>query len=538
VLLARRALRAGRHLTILSEGAMVRPTLARVVILFVVAAGLGATLAAARPTLAAGLSVHAKDKRAAHADPAVPMDSAAIVERYGAAVVSISTVPPGQPGGPDAAPTLASVGPDDPFVPFFKRETPQPPTPQPVMQPSPVPAPPSASQPAPTQGDAVDLPTAVSGVGSGFIVSADGLIVTTAHVVDDAEQVSVRLADKRLFTGKVLGVDAASDVALVKIDASRLPTVKLGDSSRVRPGESVLAVGLTERAEPTVTSGIVSASPRTLPDGSRFAFFQTDLAHSPDNSGGPVFNRAGEVVGIAVEIYAGADAASSLTFAIPISTLPDVRQRLQTARATPAVDGAGSANGAGIDVEDVSPGLAAALGLPRAAGALVDGVDPASALAASGLKAGDIIVKVADKPIEHAADVADLLSALPADTPTAIKLVRNRKPLSVTVGAATGGPIAPAGAAVSGEDRLGLTMHPLSLGERRASDLPLGMMVDAAAGPAAKAGIRAGDIVLSLDDTLVETPQQVADLEAKAGKAMTVMIQRNHTRSFVSVKLR
>ena len=514
---------------------MVRPTLARVALLLAVTVGLGATLALARPALAAGLSFHAKDKRAPHAEPAVQMDSAAVVERYGAAVVSIGTAPPGQP---DPAPTLASIGPDDPFVPFFKRETPQPPTAQPVPQPSPVPAPPSASQPVQAQGDAVDLPTAVSGVGSGFIVSADGLIVTTAHVVDDAGEVSVRLADKRLFTGKVLGVDAASDVALVKIDASRLPTVRLGDSSRVRPGESVITVGLTERAEPTVTSGIVSASPRTLPDGSRFAFFQTDLAHSPDNSGGPVFNRVGEVVGIAVEIYGGADAASSLTFAIPISTVSDVRQRLQSARAAPAAEGATGANGAGIDVEDVSPGLAAALGLPRAAGALVDTVDPASGLAASGLKAGDIVVKVGDKPIERAADLADLLSALPADSPTVIKLVRNRKTLSVTVGAAAGGPAGPAGAALSGEDRLGLTMHPLSLGERRASDLPLGMMVDAVTGAAAKAGIRPGDIVLSLDDTLVETPQQVAELEAKAGKAMTVMIQRNHTRSFVSVKLR
>jgi len=519
---------------------MVRPTLARVAILLAVTVGLGATLAVARPTLAAGLSFHAKDKRAPHTEPAVPMDSAAIVERYGAAVVSISTVPPAQAGQPDSAPTLASIGPDDPFVPFFKRETPQPPTAQPVPQPPPVPAPPSASPPAPTQGDAADLPSAVSGVGSGFIVSADGLIVTTAHVVDDAEQVSVRLADKRLFTGKVLGVDAASDVALVKIDANRLPVVKLGDASRVRPGESVLTVGLTDRAEPTVTSGIISASPRTLPDGSRFAFFQTDLAHSPDNSGGPVFNRAGEVVGIAVEVYAGTDAASSLTFAIPIGTVAEMRQRLLSARATPAADGAAGpagANGAGIDVEDVSPGLAAALGLPRAAGALVDTVDPASALAASGLKAGDIVVKVGDKPIERAADLADLLPALPSDTPTVIKLVRNRKTLSVTVGPAASAPAGPASAAVSGEDRLGLTMHPLSLGERRASDLPLGMMVDAVTGAAAKAGIRPGDIVLSLDDTLVETPQQVAELEAKAGKALTVMIQRNHTRSFVSVKL-
>jgi serine protease Do len=306
----------------------------------------------------------------------------------------------------------------------------------------------------------------------------------------------------------------------------------------VRVGEQVLAIGSPDRFQNTVTAGIVSATSRTLPDGSNFPLFQTDVSVNPDNSGGPLFNRAGEVVGIDVQVYADSDRYPSLAFAIPINMAAKVRLQVQATQAT-------SPGGLGVEVQDVGPGLAVAFGLPRPAGALVNSVAPGTTAAASGLKPGDVIIRIGDKPIDRSAELGEDAAALPPGTKTTLRLIRNHRPMTITVvvGASAESPkVRPSeggSGSVSGSgDRLGLSMHPLTEDERRASDLAVGLMVDGVDGPAAKAGIQSGDIVLSLNDTLVETQADVTALEAKAGKQVAVLIQRNHARSFVLVEVK
>lgn len=479
------------------------------------------------------------------------IDFPSIVERYGPAVVNIVASGDARQAQAASADPLDAA---DPFAAFFAR-------------------PPKPGQ---GQGQNQDGPRAIIGTGSGFIVSPDGLILTAAHVVDDADEVTVRLTDKREFKAKVLAVDVPSGVAVLQIDATKLPAVKLGDSSHVRPGEPVLTIGSPDGVDNAVTAGIVSTTSRVLPDGSSFPFFQTDVALNPDNSGGPIFNRAGEVVGIDVQVYADADGYNSLTFAIPINTANKVRTQLQAQAQKPP-----SGNGLGVDVEDVSPGLAAAVGLPRAAGALVDAVEAGSPAAASGLKAGDVIVRIGERPIDRSADFVNEAAALPPGAKAPLKLIRNRRWMTTTLAAAAAataesgndaagvtpvaaqvaddsgaGPVADgafasgraaaagpvpvrlAAPAAAGTERLGLVMHALSESERRSTGLPVGLMVDDVRNPAAKAGVRRGDVVLSLNETLVETQDQANEIVARSGKLVSLLIQRNNARSFVSVKLR
>ncbi|MFT0170558.1 trypsin-like peptidase domain-containing protein [Paraburkholderia mimosarum] len=513
-------------------------------------------------------------------------DFFSLAERYGPAVVHViarstedQTAPPEQAAIDDA----------DPFSAFFRRPT------------------------QPTSDPGAAAPRVMTGVGSGFIVSPDGVVLTTAHVVDGAEQVTVRLTDKREFKAEVVAVDPLSDVAVLQIDGHDLPFVKLADSAKVHAGEPVLSIGSPDSYQNTVTTGIVSAASRTLPDGKAFPFLQTDVAFNPDNSGGPIFNRAGEVIGIDVQIYADVGRYGGLTFAIPIDAANRFRAQLQARKAEPATNAdaakPGSAGGParirtfGMQVEDVSPGLAAALGLPHAGGALVDAVDPASPMGRAGIRTGDVIMQVGNKRVDRAATLAAALAAVPPATPAALKVIRNRKPAvagfsntafdakaadaaqgttaeqtaPVTQAAQaqtaenTDDPAAPAAADTvtksspagahhvktvmtdSGAqlaqpaaapaprvaaDRLGLVAHALSEEEKRSTGLPLGLMVDASTGPAAKAGVRPGDVVVSFDDTMVETQEEAAALEAKATKSMSLLIQRNNARSFVAVKLR
>nr|WP_254215186.1 trypsin-like peptidase domain-containing protein [Burkholderia multivorans] len=679
----------------------------------------------------------------------------AIVDRYGAAVVTIRTSAFDPQTG---EPTFAILDPDDPLAAFFRRG-----------------APPRAQGPQPPAPDT--SPRAITGSGSGFIVSPDGAILTSAHVIGDATDATVRLANGREFRATVVAVDPQSDVAVLRIDGTRLPYVPIAEATRVRAGEPVMTIGAPDGAGNTVTAGIVSATPRRLPDGSAFPFLQTDIAVNPDNSGGPVFDRAGNVVGIAMQVYTGADRYASLTFAIPIALGAKLRAQLQP----PAQAARGSgANALGLDVQDVGAGLAAALGLPRASGALVDGVEAGSPAAVAGVRAGDVIVQFGDRPVAGAAELNDLAATLAPGEQAPMRLIRNRAPVVLTVavnddaganavgadgtsgvagasggedesgaagvgvnglgmpgsrtagagaagaaatnlraagsgavgaagagagtvgsrvvgsnaadlgagssaarssgthsgaagsgaagsgvassgttrsvaagagaagssttrsvpvgsgaagvgsagsstsrsiaagsraagaGAASSSTTRSASAGVAGSgaagvgaagrgsagsgatdagapalraagtagedgddvvpaatatraapamhtaaapvgtatvtrtaarppqhgDRLGLTMHPLTDDERRSTGLPVGMMVDAVRGPAARAGIEPGDVVLELNDTLLESPADVPALEANGGDVIAVLIQRNHARRFVSVRVR
>ncbi|HDR9337797.1 TPA: trypsin-like peptidase domain-containing protein [Burkholderia multivorans] len=724
---------------------MVRQTLARAVLRAALPA-LALAVASPPPTgLAATLALPVDNGGGSPAASDVASDGfPAIVDRYGAAVVTIRTSAFDPQTG---EPTFAILDPDDPLAAFFRRG-----------------APPRAQGPQPPAPDT--SPRAITGSGSGFIVSPDGAILTSAHVIGDATDATVRLANGREFRATVVAVDPQSDVAVLRIDGARLPYVPIAEATRVRAGEPVMTIGAPDGAGNTVTAGIVSATPRRLPDGSAFPFLQTDIAVNPDNSGGPVFDRAGNVVGIAMQVYTGADRYASLTFAIPIALSAKLRAQLQP----PAQAARGSgANALGLDVQDVGAGLAAALGLPRASGALVDGVEAGSPAAVAGVRAGDVIVQFGDRPVAGAAELNDLAATLAPGEQAPMRLIRNRAPVVLTVavnddrganavgadgvtgvagagggedesgatglganglgmaGSRTGGAGAagagPAGAGAAGAatagaaathlhaagsgavratgagagtagsrvvgsnadrgagqsaarssvtrpgaagsaaassgttrpvaagsgaagagsarsstsrsvaagsraagasaasssatrsaaagaagvgaaglgsagsgatdagapalraagtagedgddvvpaatatraapamrtaaapvgtatvtrtaarppqhgDRLGLTMHPLTDDERRSTGLPVGMMVDAVRGPAARAGIEPGDVVLELNDTLLESPADVPALEANGGDVIAVLIQRNHARRFVSVRMR
>ena len=474
-------------------------------------------------------SAPVKEKRMAPANASAPLDFPAIVERYGPAVVNIRAILPEKPlaqptppapAAPAASPAPASgasseaIDGDDPLFAFFRQVMPQ------------------------SQDGQGSSPRAMSGVGSGFIVSPNGLILTTAHIVDGSDDVTVRLTDRREFKAKVVAVDGPSDVAVIQIEATKLPVVKLGDSTRVRVGEQVLTIGSPDSYQNTVTAGIVSATSRTLADGTTFPFFQTNGALNPDNSGGPVFNRAGEVVGIHVQVYADGDRFQSLTFAIPIAMANKVRAQLQAQ--SKSQDGGDAAHGAfGMQVQDVDPGLAGAFGLPRAAGALVIAIEPGSPAATSKLKPGDVIVQIGDKPVEHSADLTDQDAVPQSGTKVPVKLIRNRKQMTIMVNLTASAQYASTGVSDVGPlDHLGLSMHPLTDDERRSTGLAEGLMVEDVSGTAGTAGIKPGDVVLSLNGTLVASQDELAALAAKAGKKAALLIQRNHARSFVTVDLK
>lgn len=473
----------------------------------VIASILGGIWCLQPTAIAAGVApAPAKGVGLSPAVAAATVDLPTIVERYGPAVVNISATVPDQ-STPGSAPE--DLDPDDPFIQIFQRSTPQ------FRQP---------------QGSS---PRAVRGVGSGFIVSPDGLILTNAHVVDRAEEVTVKLTDRREFKAKVLAVDPRSDVAVIRIDAKKLPTVKLGDSSRVRAGELVLMIGSPHGPENTVTAGIVSAAPRAQPEGSLVPFIQTDVNVDTDNAGGPLLNRSGEVIGINVQIYGQTDGGySGLTFAIPINVAVQVEKQLLALRKVPQ-------GSLGIGVQDVDQGLARAFGLPRPAGALINSVEPGSPAAASGLKPGDVITQIGDKAIDRSAEFGEHVAALKPGTKVALTLIRDRKPTTATI-------VASASEKKPGTQqdesstarRLGLAVRPLNENEGQATGLAEGLAVDEVHEPAASAGIQPGDIILSFNGTPVKTAEQMDTLTAKAGKQVALLILHNNARIFVSVELR
>ncbi|MBU9559090.1 trypsin-like peptidase domain-containing protein [Burkholderia multivorans] len=388
---------------------MVRQTLARAV-LHAALSALALAVASPSPTaVAATVALPVDNGSGPPAASDVASDGfPAIVDRYGAAVVTIRTSAFDPQTG---EPTFAILDPDDPLAAFFRRG-----------------APPRAQGPQPPAPDT--SPRAITGSGSGFIVSPDGAILTSAHVIGDATDATVRLANGREFRATVVAVDPQSDVAVLRIDGARLPYVPIAEATRVRAGEPVMTIGAPDGAGNTVTAGIVSATPRRLPDGSAFPFLQTDIAVNPDNSGGPVFDRAGNVVGIAMQVYTGADRYASLTFAIPIALGAKLRAQLEP----PAQAARGSgANALGLDVQDVGAGLAAALGLPRASGALVDGVEAGSPAAVAGVRAGDVIVQFGDRPVAGAAELNDLAATLAPGEQAPMRLIRNRAPVVLTI---------------------------------------------------------------------------------------------------------
>lgn len=368
-------------------------------------------------------------------------------------------------------------------------------------------------------------------LGSGFIVSTDGVILTNAHVIDDATEVTVKLTDRREFRAKVIGSDKPSDVAVLKIDASGLPVVKLGSSLKERVGEWVLAIGSPFGFENSVTAGIVSAKSRSLPDGTYVPFIQTDVAVNPGNSGGPLFNMQGEVIGINSQIYTRSGGYQGLSFAIPIDLAIKVKDQLQKF-------GKVSRGRLGVTIQEVNQQLADSFGLKRPSGALVASVEEDGPAAKAGIKAGDVILQFNGHAIASSSELpAQVADAKPGSTAT-LQISRNGKTreIEVKLGELDSGKLASADSPGEAHGRLGLAVRPLSPDESRQAG-EKGLMVEQASGPAARAGIHPGDLVLAVNGTPVRSVAQLRALVAKSGKTLALLIQRDDDKIFIPVDL-
>ncbi len=368
------------------------------------------------------------------------------------------------------------------------------------------------------------------GQGSGFIVSADGLVLTNAHVVRDAKQVTVKLSDRREFSARVLGSDPATDIAVLKIDAKGLPTVTLGDPRSVQVGDWVLAIGAPFGFEQTATQGIVSAKGRSLPGDSYVPFIQTDAAVNPGNSGGPLFDAAGRVVGINAQIYSQSGGFQGLAFAIPLDVALRVKEQIV---ATGKVDHARL----GVTVQDLSAPLAASFGLTAPDGALVASVAPGSAAAKAGLKAGDVITAVGGEPVQVAGDVSQRVGLAKPGERMNLTVWRDKSRTEIPVTLGRAGSDDPQAAAEPQGGSLGLAVRPLERDELRGAGLDHGLLVEQVSGPAQLAGVQPGDVLLALNGKPVRAIEQVREALKSHPKSVALLVSRDGQQIFVPVNL-
>lgn len=369
-------------------------------------------------------------------------------------------------------------------------------------------------------------------LGSGFIISPDGLVLTNAHVVAGAQQVTVTLSDHREYKAKVLGVDRTSDIAVLKIDAHGLPTVRLGNSDQLSVGDYVMAIGAPFGLSETATAGIVSATGRSLPDDGYVPFIQTDAAVNPGNSGGPLFNANGAVVGINSQIYSNSGGYQGISFAIPINVAMQIEKQIVT-------DGKVSHGQLGVEVQNVTQSLAHSFRLNAPEGALVAQVQPDSAAARAGLKPGDVILKYNGTSIGDAGQLSARVNMTAPGEHATLQVWRDGKPMSVgvTVGSATRVAANDAQASPAAASHLGLTVRPMTPEELSSAGLSHGLVVEDVQGPAAQAGIQQGDVVLAVDGTPVHSVTQLKDLASQHDKQLALLIQRGEQRLFVPIEL-
>ena len=376
------------------------------------------------------------------------------------------------------------------------------------------------------------------GVGSGFILTSDGFIMTNAHVVDGAEQVLVTLTDKREFTARIVGADKRTDVAVVKIEATGLPPVTLGDPNKLKVGEWVMAIGSPFGLENTVTAGIVSAKGRDT--GDYLPFIQTDVAINPGNSGGPLINMRGEVIGINSQIYSRSGGFMGISFAIPIDEADNVSKQL---RATGRVQ----RGRLGVGIGDVSKEIAESLGLSKPQGALINNIEAGSPADKAGLEAGDVILKFDGKTIEKSSDLPRAVGGTKPGTKSQITVLRRgvTKEMPITVGefevektAAVKGAEKPA-AKETGQ-LLGLTVSDLTDAMKKELKLRGGVKVDAVAEPAAKAGIREGDVILQIGNIEVPDTKSFAQVLGRLDKSkpVNVLLRRGEWAQYVLIRPR
>ncbi len=457
-------------------------------------------------------------------------DFADLVERTGPAVVNIRTTARSRSAsGPGAGPQLPEGMEDSELYDFFRR----------FMPPRQGPSPRGRGEGrGEGGGGGSEVPR---GVGSGFIIGADGYLLTNHHVVEGADEIYVTLTDKRELKGRLIGSDRRTDVALVKIEGTGLPSLKIGDPSRLRVGEWVVAIGSPFGLDNTVTAGIVSAKGRDT--GDYLPFIQTDVAVNPGNSGGPLINLRGEVVGINSQIYSRTGGFMGISFAIPIDEAMRVGDQL---RATGRV----TRGRIGVGIAEVTKDVAEPLGLPRAGGALVRNVEQGGPADKAGIEVGDIIQRFDGKPIERSSDLPRLVgNTRPgAKVPVTVWRKGATRDLSLTVAemqqettAQSSNPRGQAPGASGGAaaaNALGLVVSDVT--DERKSQLRIksGVLVDAVDGAAARAGVRTGDLILSINNQDVTSAKQFNDVVAKLDKSKTqiLLVRRGDSAQFVPIR--
>jgi serine protease Do len=466
------------------------------------------TAANAAPVMAAAAAAPAV------AGPAAPLvrgmpDFATLVEQVGPAVVNVAVVERAraQRSEDDDGP----LGADDPFGDFFRRFG--------------IPNHPRDNTP-------------VRGEGSGFIVSPDGYILTNAHVVANASKVTVKLTDRREFEAKVIGSDERTDVAVIKIAASHLPVARIGDPARLRAGEWVVAIGSPFGFENSVTAGIVSGIARDLPGGASnyVPFIQTDVAVNPGNSGGPLFNLSGEVVGINSQIYSNTGAYQGLSFAIPIDVANNVREQL-------VKGGRVSRGRIGVTIQEVNALLAENFGLDRPRGAAVSAVESGGPADKAGIKPQDVILSVNGRAIEHSNQVPAIIAAIKPGGKAELEVWRDRavKRLTVTVDelkeSATVARAGGGGQGADAIDRIGLSVRVLTSAEKQQLHTGGSVIVVDSDGPAADAGIRSGDVILAANRVRIETIEELRNAVKGSGHTASLLVQRGDQQQIVAIRI-
>ncbi|HUQ74804.1 MAG TPA: DegQ family serine endoprotease [Burkholderiales bacterium] len=445
-------------------------------------------------------------------------DFTRLVEEQGNAVVNISTTQAVRRAG--ALPQVPGME-DEEVLEFFRRFIPR--------------------QPGPGQGGPNPRPESRS-LGSGFIISQDGYVLTNAHVVEGADEITVKFTDKREFKAKVIGADKRTDIALIKIDATGLPAVRFGDASKLKVGEWVLAIGSPFGFENTVTAGIVSAKGRSLPQENFVPFIQTDVAINPGNSGGPLFNMRGEVVGINSQIYSRTGGFMGLSFAIPADVALDVQKQLKD-------KGRVARGRIGVQIQEVTRDIATSFGLDKARGALVNSVEKGSPAEKAGVEATDIIVSFDGKSVESSTDLPRIVGSTRPGAQVPVDIWRKgaTKKLTVTVGELQEDRVAsadkpkPQKPAEAQANRLGIVVAELTAEQKKEMRIASGLVVTEVRPDARASDVRKGDVLLTVvhkgQHTELKSVEQFNKLLASLDKSsvITLQVKRGESTAFVTV---
>lgn len=440
-------------------------------------------------------------------------DFTGLVEREGAAVVNISTVQTSNMVNNRTFPGMPNIPEDDPFFEFFRRHVPPYGGPQNFESKS---------------------------LGSGFIISSDGYILTNTHLVDAADEINVKLTDKREFRAKLIGADRKTDIALLKIEAAGLPKVTQGDPNRMKVGEWVIAIGSPFGFENSVTAGIVSAKGRSLAQENFVPFIQTDVAINPGNSGGPLFNMKGEVVGINSQIYSRTGGFMGLSFAIPIDVATDISNQL-------IASGKVSRGRIGVLIQEITKELAESFGLPKPSGALVASVQKDGPAEKAGIEPRDVILKFDGKTVNSSADLPRMVGSTKPGSKVQVQVWRNGaiKDLMLTVDELPQeekpvGRTGKRGKAPETSNRLGLSLSELTAEQKKQLEADAGLLVeDMVPGIASRAGIRPGDVILSINNQDVKSVEQFNQLlnKIEKGRNIALLVRRGDTATFITMKI-